>query len=267
MVRRRIKEGYTATVARISAVLITLNEEARVRDALESVAFCDEILVMDAGSTDRTREIAAAMGAHVVVNSPWPGFVAQRNLAVSIARNEWILALDADERITSPLRDEILSLAEHGFNRSGYRIPRVTWHLGRFIRGTDWYPDPQLRLFDRRKGRWRGGRIHESVLVDGAVGRLRHEIEHYPYSDISDHLRRIERYTTLWTAGAREAGRRSRLADLLVAPAWSFARNYAIRGGFKLGTAGLIISLLNAHYTFLKFAKLWEHARRHESEE
>jgi glycosyltransferase involved in cell wall biosynthesis len=261
-----MKEGYTAPVVRISAVLITLNEEARVREALESAAFCDEVLVMDAGSTDQTREIAASLGTHVVVNTPWPGFVVQRNLAVNIARNDWILALDADERITSSLREEILVLAERGFEHAGYRIPRVAFYLGRFIRGTDWYPDPQLRLFDRRRGRWQGGRIHESVSVDGPVGRLRHEIQHHPYDDIGDHLKRIERYTTLWTAGAVEAGRRAHLVDLLISPAWSFVRNYALRGGFRLGVAGLIVSLLNAHYTFLKFAKLWEHAHRQRPE-
>jgi glycosyltransferase involved in cell wall biosynthesis len=253
-------------VVRVSAVLITLNEEARIRKALDSVAFCDEILVMDAGSSDRTREIAAAMGTHVVVNTPWPGFVAQRNLAVSIARNEWILALDSDESVTDSLREEILRMAERGFDRAGYRIPRVAYYLGRFIRGTDWYPDPQLRLFDRRQGRWRGDRVHESVFVDGPVGQLRHEIEHYPYSNIADHLRRIERYTALWAEGAAEAGRRARIVDLLVSPAWSFIRNYALRGGFRLGVVGLIVSMLNAHYSFLKLAKLWELAQRQRPE-
>src|SRR5207253_5539192 len=143
-------------------------------------------------------EIAEQAGARVFVRSPWPGFVAQRTFATAQARHDWVLALDADERVTPALRGEIERMRAGGFAHAGYRIPRVAFYLGRWIRGTDWWPDPQLRLFDRRRGRWEGGLIHESVRVQGSVGRLRGEMEHYTYDDISDHLATIDRYTTLW---------------------------------------------------------------------
>lgn len=244
----------------ISAVLITLNEERRVAAALESVRFCDEVLVVDAGSTDRTREIAAAAGARVSVRA-WEGFTAQRNHAVSEARHDWVLAVDADERVTPALRAEIDALRAAGFAHAGYRIPRIAFYLGRWIRGTDWYPDPQLRLFDRRRGRWTGGLVHESVRVDGTLGRLRGDLEHYSYEDISDHLSTIDRYTTLWARQAHSEGRRAGPLDGCVASSWAFLRNYVVRGGFLLGEAGLTVSTFNAYYTYAKMAKLRELAR------
>jgi glycosyltransferase involved in cell wall biosynthesis len=249
-------------VTPLSAVVIALDEEARIAAALESVRFCDETVVVDAGSTDRTREIAAAAGARVVVNAPWPGFVAQRNFATDQARHDWVLALDADERVTPALRDEIQALRASGFDRAGYRIPRVAYYLGRWIRGTDWYPDPQLRLFDRRRGRWRGALIHESVRVEGGVGRLRSELEHFTYDDVSDHLRAIDRYTTLWAQESFEAGRRTSLAEMAGAAGFAFVRNYLLRGGVLLGGPGLVVSALNSYYTFAKLAKLHELASR-----
>jgi glycosyltransferase involved in cell wall biosynthesis len=248
-------------VTPISAVLITLDEEPRIAAALESVRFCDEVLVMDAGSTDRTRDIAEAAGARVVVR-PWEGFTAQRNHAVTEARHDWVLAVDADERVTPALRAQIESARSAGFTHAGYRIPRVAFYLGRWIRGTDWYPDPQLRLFDRRRGRWSGGLIHESVRVEGSVGRLNGELEHYSYDDISDHLTTIDRYTTLWARQAHSEGRRAGVLDGCLASSWAFLRNYILKRGFLMGEAGLTISTLNAYYTYVKMVKLRELARR-----
>jgi glycosyltransferase involved in cell wall biosynthesis len=249
-------------VTPISAVLITLNEEPRIAAALASVRFCDEVVVMDAGSVDATRAIAEAAGARVVVR-PWEGFTAQRNHAVNEARHDWVLAVDADERVTAPLRAEIEGLRAAGFGHPGYRIPRVAFYLGRWIRGTDWYPDPQLRLFDRRRGRWTGGLIHESVHVDGETGRLHGELEHYSYVDISDHLSTIDRYTTLWAKQAHAEGRRAGILDGCLASSWAFLRNYVLKRGFLMGEAGLTISTLNAYYTYAKMAKLRELARPH----
>ena len=247
-------------MAPISAVLITLDEESRLAAALESVRFCDEVLVVDAHSTDRTREIAEAAGARVLVRA-WDGFTGQRNHAVDAARHDWVLAVDADERVTPALRMEIEALRAAGFAQAGYRIPRVAFYLGRWIRGTDWYPDPQLRLFDRRRGRWTGALVHESVRVDGPVGRLRHELEHHTYEDIADHLKAIDRYTTLWARQAHAEGRRAGPFDGGVASTWAFIRNYVVRGGFLLGEAGLTVSTFNAYYTYAKMAKLRELAR------
>jgi glycosyltransferase involved in cell wall biosynthesis len=248
----------------LSAVLITRDEEHHLPAALESLAFCDEIVVLDSGSTDRTRERAAAHGARVELGTPWPGFVAQRTRATALARHDWVLALDADERVTAGLREEIQSLRRRGFERAGYRMPRVAHYLGRWIRGTDWYPDTQLRLFDRRRGRWTGALVHESVSVEGEVGRLRGELEHHPYRDLGDHLQTIDRYTSLWARQARDAGRRSRPLETLLAPTWAFWRSYLLRGGFRLGWPGFAVSALGAHYTFVKLAKLRE-LERHEA--
>jgi glycosyltransferase involved in cell wall biosynthesis len=256
--------GYTAQVVEwtpLSAVVITQDEEARLPAALESVGFCDEVVVVDSGSTDRTREIAKAAGARVLVNSPWPGFVAQRNVAVEAARHDWVLALDADERVTPALREEIRALRARGFDRAGYRIPRAAFYLGRWIRATDWYPDPQIRLFDRTRGRWEGALVHESVSVRGPVGRLRSDLEHYPYEDISHHLRKIDRYTELWAVQAFAAGRRTGVLEMVGSCAWAFLRNYVWKHGFTLGSAGVTVSTLNAYYTYVKLAKLQELAR------
>ena len=256
-----LRPFYTPRVPPISAVLITLDEEPRIAAAVESVRFCDEVVVVDAGSSDRTREVAEAAGARVVVRAPWPGFAEQRNKAMADARHDWILAVDADERVTPELRAEIERLAAAGFAHAGYKAPRVAYYMGRWIRATDWYPDPQLRLFDRRRARWTGGLVHESVKVDGSVGRLQAELEHRSYEDISAHLRAIDRYTTLWARQAHADGRRAGPLDGCLASSWAFLRNYLLRRGLLLGEAGLTISILNAYYTYLKMAKLRELAR------
>jgi len=222
------------------------------------VAFCDEIVLVDSGSTDRTREIAEAGGARVVVNAPWPGFVAQRDFAVKAATHDWVLALDADERVGEALRAEIEALRQAGLDRAGYRIPRVAFYLGQWIRGTDWYPDWQVRFFDRTRAGWQGDLVHESVGVDGPVGRLQGELEHHPYADVSDHLRKIDSYTTLWARQAHAAGRRTNIFDMIGGAMWAFVRNYLLKRGFLLGSAGFVISVLNTHYTFVKLAKLRE---------
>ena len=242
----------------LSAVLIVKDEEAKLGPALRSVAFCDEVLVVDAGSRDRTRELAEAAGARVIVHEPWPGFVAQRNFSLEQARHDWVLALDADERVTPELREEIEALRRDGLLHAGYRIPRLVFYLGRWIRGTDWYPDPQLRLFDRRRGQWSGSLIHESVQVEGSVGRLRHHLEHLPYDDVAAHLRKIDSYTTLWAQERHLAGRGCWLLEPQLSAAWAFVRNYLLRGGLLLGEAGLTVSTLNTIYTYVKLAKLRE---------
>jgi glycosyltransferase involved in cell wall biosynthesis len=249
---------YTLRVTLLTAVIITKDEEQRLPACLESVAFCDELLVVDSGSSDGTRDVAKAKGARVVVNEPWPGFAAQRNFGFDAASHDWILFLDADEQVSGPLRAEIQSLRRSGFDRDGYRVPRVARYLGRWVRATDWYPDWQLRLFDRRKGRCKDALVHESVELHGAVGRLRGELLHEPYRDIADHVQTIDQYTTLWARQAFDSGRRASAAELVLWPACAFLRNYLLRGGLLLGRTGLTISVLNSYYTFQKYAKLLE---------
>jgi glycosyltransferase involved in cell wall biosynthesis len=243
-------------VPKLSVTLITKNESRNIEAALASVAWADEIVVVDAESTDGTADIARRVASRVEVR-PWPGYVAQKNYAASIAANDWILSVDADERVPAALATEIRStLADPAC--AGYRIPRVTHHLGRWIRSTDWYPDLQLRLYDRRNAQWSGAYVHEAVAVDGAVGRLKGELEHHPYRNISDHLETIDRYTTYAAAQMRERGTRAGLLQLALHPPLAFLRNYILRGGIRDGIPGFMISTLNSYYVFLKFAKLRE---------
>ena len=228
--------------------------------ALESVQWADDIVVVDCGSTDNTLQIARQFTDRVVTQD-WLGYGAQKNYATSLAVHDWVISLDADERLSKSLADEIRTLLKSEPSMSGYRIPRVTRYLGRWIRTTDWYPDLQLRLYDRRAARWSDRLVHESILVEGPVGRLNSELEHYAYRDIAHHLETIDRYTTLAAAQMHRAGRRAHWIGLLCSPPLTFLRNYIARGGVRDGTVGLIVSILNSYYVFLKFAKLWEAER------
>jgi glycosyltransferase involved in cell wall biosynthesis len=247
-------------VPKLSVTIITKNEAADIGDALASVAWADEIVVVDSESTDETAAVARRHNARVVVRA-WPGYVDQKNHAASLASHDWILSLDADERVTPPLADEIKALmarAPDALPHAAYRIPRVTWHLGRWIRTTDWYPDYQLRLYDRRRAHWSGRYVHEAVSVRGTTGRLRGELQHYAYRDVADHLETIDRYTTYAARQMQESGRRATLSQIAGHPPLAFLRNYIAHGGFRDGVPGFIISAMNAYYVFLKFAKLWE---------
>jgi glycosyltransferase involved in cell wall biosynthesis len=245
-------------VPKLSVTIITRNEAGRIAGALESVAWADEVLVLDAESTDATRSIAARHTPHVLVR-PWQSYAEQKNHAAALASHDWILSLDADERISPDLAQEIQALLAGTPGATGYRIPRVTWYLGRWIRCTDWYPDPQLRLYDRRAARWVEVPVHESVRLErGRPGRLKGEILHYAHRDLSHHLETINRYTTLAAGHLHARGARAGIVDLIWRPLFAFLRNYVLLAGFRAGTAGLIVSLMNSYYVLLKFAKLWE---------
>jgi glycosyltransferase involved in cell wall biosynthesis len=245
-------------VPKVSVTVIARNESAHIAAALETVAWADEIVVVDSRSEDETVAIARRFTERVVERD-WPGYAQQKNFAASIASHDWILSLDADERVTPELAGEIRTrMSGSEPPERGYRIPRVTFYLGRWIRSTDWHPDPQLRLYDRRAGSWQEVPVHESVKVAGPVGRLRGELRHYAYRDVADHLDTINRYTTLAAGRMLAEGRRATAAGLVLAPAAAFARNYLLRAGFRDGMAGLIVSALNSYYVLLKCAKLWE---------
>lgn len=241
----------------VSVTVITRNEASNIARALESVAWADDVVVVDCGSTDDTVAIARRYTERVFVRD-WPGYSAQKNHAATLALHDWILSLDADERVTPGLADEIRALLASEPEARGYRTPRVTWHLGRWIRSTDWYPDYQLRLYDRRAGAWVARHVHESVRLDGRPGTLRHELEHYAYRDLAEHFETMARYTDLAARQMREEGKRATFAGLALHPPLAFLRNYVLKGGFRDGTPGLIVSGLNAYYVFLKLAKLWE---------
>ena len=246
-------------MTKLSVVIITKNEAKNIGNALESVSWADDIVVVDSGSTDTTIEIAKRYTDRVTAHE-WAGYGAQKDYAAGLALNDWVLSLDADERISSSLASEIRDLLQNGPDKFGYRIPRVTHYLGRWIRSTDWYPDYQLRLFDRRVARWNRLPVHESVdnIRLTEVGHLRGEIEHFPYHEISDHLDTIDHYTSLAAAHMQNSGRKVGWLDLVSRAPVAFVRNYIVRGGYKDGLPGLMVSALNTYYVFLKFAKLWE---------
>jgi glycosyltransferase involved in cell wall biosynthesis len=252
---------YTHVVPKLSVTVITKNEEEHIADALRSVAWADELVVVDSESRDRTAEIARRFTDRIVVRA-WPGFVVQKNYAASLASHDWILSLDADERVTPDLAADIRRTLEGRPAHAAYRMSRLTRHLGRWIRTTDWYPNYQVRLYDRRIARWTGQYVHEAVIAEGTIGTLRGDLEHLPYRDIADHLETIERYATYAARQMHENGRRAGWIELAVHSPLAFVRNYVLRGGFRDGSPGLIISRMNAYYVFLKFAKLWELERQ-----
>jgi glycosyltransferase involved in cell wall biosynthesis len=247
-------------VPKVTVTVITRNEAAHIHAALETVSWADEIVLVDAQSTDETVAIARRFTDRVIVRA-WPGYSDQKNHAAGLASHDWILSLDADERVSPDLASEIRRVLAETPAAAAYRIPRLSYYLGRWLRSTDWYPDYQTRLYDRRVARWEGQHIHESVRVDGSTAILRCDLLHYPYRDISHHLQTIDRYTTLAAAKLYEAGRRASLADVVIRPQLAFLRNYLVRYGIRDGGPGLLVSLLNSYYVLIKFAKLWELGR------
>jgi glycosyltransferase involved in cell wall biosynthesis len=244
----------------VTVTIITKNEADHIEAAIDSAAWADEIVVVDAHSTDDTVARARAKGVRVETRD-WPGWVDQKNFAAGLASHDWIFSLDADERVTPALADEVRRVLGGAMTMAAYRVPRVTFHLGQWIRTTDFYPDFQTRLYDRRVGRWQGRFVHESVAADGPTGTLSHELLHYSYRDLADHLDRINHYTTLAARQMFERGRRASALDLVVQGPAAFLRNYVLRRGFLDGSVGFVLSAVNSYAVFLKFAKLWQLGR------
>jgi glycosyltransferase involved in cell wall biosynthesis len=242
---------------KLTVTVITHNEAAHIAAALDSVAWADEIIVIDSHSRDDTVALARARATRVEVRD-WPGYGAQKNYAADLAANDWILSIDADERVTPELAAEIRALLATEPPARGYRVPRITNYLGRWIKTTDWYPDYQLRLYDRRAGRWSARRVHESIALQGTPGQLRHDLQHFAYRDMSHHLATIDRYTTLAAEQAFAEGKRTSALGAVMHAKLAFIRNYLLRRGIMDGSVGLIVSVLNSYYVFLKLAKLVE---------
>jgi glycosyltransferase involved in cell wall biosynthesis len=243
---------------KITATVITLNEEHNIAAALESLSWADEIIVVDSESTDDTVEIARRFTDRVLVQ-PWPGYSAQKNFAASQAANDWIFSVDADERVSEELTREIEQL-KSGSNPQavGFEMPRLTFYLGRWIKHSGWYPDYKLRLYDRNRARWRGEFVHETLEADGEVARFHGNILHYTVRDASEHHLRMDRYTTLAAKQAFALAERASLSSILFSPLAVFLRSYVFKLGFLDGIQGLAIARFAAHYEFLKKLKLWE---------
>jgi glycosyltransferase involved in cell wall biosynthesis len=241
----------------VSATLITYNEKSNIEEALATLGWADEIVVVDCGSTDGTLDICRRYTDRIYHRN-WTGFVDQKNFAVDKAACDWIFSLDADERPSPELQEEIGSLRRRGMPHTGYRIPRVAFFMGRWIRHGDWYPDYQLRLFDRRRSRWQGGRVHESVKTQGEPGLLAGEIRHYTYRSLSDYLKRLETYSALAAEDYRQRGKFSSGMKMFGNPIAAFARAYLLKRGFMDGVPGLMVALMGSVSVFFKYAKLYE---------
>jgi len=241
----------------LSACVITFNEADRIGACLASLSFCDEVVLVDSHSTDATRDIARSMGVRVIERD-WPGYRSQKQFAVDNATNDWVLCLDADERVTPELRAEVEALREKGFAQyAGWSVPRITDYFGQFLRHGNAYPDRLIRLFDRRHGKWIGEEIHENTRVSGPVGRLRGHLEHFSYRSLTDHHNRMARYADLMARALFARGKRCGLMKVIVNPQWRFFRGYVIRLGFLDGWRGLVFALVEANYVRRKYLGLY----------
>jgi glycosyltransferase involved in cell wall biosynthesis len=242
----------------VSAIVVSFNEEDRIEDCLKSLKWCDEIVMVDSYSTDRTAEIGRRYTAKFFQRE-WAGYREQKAYAHSLATMKWVLLVDSDERVTDELRREIVgALTGDKDEFSGYAIPRLVHYLGRWWRRGGWYPDYDVRLFRRDKATWGGTDPHEKIFVEGKVRRLQNPLHHFSYRSIEDHINRINRFTTISSAELRNSGGRWRLSDVLLRPGVRFFRSYVLKRGFMEGFAGFYVALTAAVYVFLKYAKLWE---------
>lgn len=241
---------------KISVTIIALNEEGNIRDCLESVKWADEIIVSDSGSTDRTAEICREYGAKVY-DDQWHGFGKQKNLCADRARNTWVFNIDADERVTPELKEEISKAVESG-KAEGYYVPRKNYFGDKWIRHCGWYPDYSLRLYRKDRGRFLERLVHESVAINGGKAHLKSPMVHKTYRDVSDYLTRMQRYSTLAAQNMMNEGKEAGVFDILFRPPFTFFKMYVLKRGFLDGTHGIIISILYSCYTLAKYAKLRE---------
>jgi glycosyltransferase involved in cell wall biosynthesis len=242
----------------ISVAIITYNEERNIVAALESVRWATEIIVIDSGSTDNTISLARKFTDKIFVN-PWPGFALQKQFAVDKASNEWVLSIDADERVTDSLAEEIKNIISDQNNPyDGFYISRQNYYLKQPIYHSGWAPDYQLRFYKRSKGKWQGNFVHESVKLVGKTARLKGKLDHYSIESLSAHHTRLDRYTTLAATELISKGKSVGIMDLMIRPIMALIRSFIWRLGFLDGFAGIVIAYFAAYYVFLKYAKAWE---------
>jgi len=246
----------------ISAVLITHNEAENLPDCLASLQdWVDEIVVVDNHSSDDTVRIAQQHGAKVLQTPDWPGFGLQKNRALDLATCDWVLSIDADERVTPELMAEIQSILATEPTLTAYEIPRLSWYCGKFIRHAGWRPDFVLRLFERDSARFSDDLVHERVVPTGNVGQLKHALLHYSYRNFSQVLHKVNAYSSASAQQAFASGKRSSVAGALGHGAWAFFRTYVLRAGFLDGSHGLALSISNAQTSYYKYLKLWQMAQ------
>jgi len=242
------------TRQKLSVAIITFNEEDRIRDALESVKWADDIVVVDSMSTDKTVDICREYTEHIY-QIPWQGHVQQKQTATDSTTYDWVLSIDADERVSPELAEEIQQVLAAPSQYAGYYMPRKTYYLGDWIQHCGWYPDYKLRLFQKQQGHWTGKNPHDKVVVQGPTTRFRHDLYHYTYRDISHHVQVLNSYSSI--SADLKSGRVSG-PGIFLRTALTFFKKYILKQGFRDGTRGLIVCLLASFTVTLKYAKLWE---------
>jgi len=246
---------------KLSAITITYNEEENIGDCLSSVSWADEIIVVDASSTDRTVEIARRFTGRIYVTK-WEGYARAKTFALERAESEWVLWLDADERVTPALADEIRTVVQEPNPAAAcYEMARRAYFLGKWIRHCGWYPGYVVRLFRKGMVRFSEGRVHERVEFEGKAGRLRNDLVHLTDENLYHYAAKFNRYTSLAALDLVDKKRGSSLTRLIVDPPFLFMKMYIFRRGFLDGRHGLVLSILSAAYVFTKYAKLWEKSR------
>jgi glycosyltransferase involved in cell wall biosynthesis len=246
---------------KLSVVVITKNEEAVIGRCLQSVAWADERIVVDSGSTDRTVEICRSLGAQVHVTPDWPGPGPQRNRAIDLSNGEWILALDADEWVPSALRDEIVALMQSTPEAVAYRMPRLSSYCGRYLRHGGWWPDRVSRLFRRGAARYGGGIVHDHLVVEGRLGTLREPLMHEAFTDLDEVLSKLNSYSSWGAQSLRDQGRSGGIATAVAHGLWTFVRTYLLHAGFLDGREGFMLAVSNAEGAYYKYVKLMLLAR------
>jgi glycosyltransferase involved in cell wall biosynthesis len=250
-------------VPRLSVILITKNEALTLKACLDSIDFADEIIIVDSGSTDGTVQLARNAGAVVTETADWPGFGPQKNRALALARGEWVLSIDADERVTPELAIEMRRVMDEQHAADAYEFSRRSWYCGRFIRHSGWSPDYVTRLFKRHKARFSEDIVHERLMVDGRIGRLRSVLLHYSYMDFSQVLQKIDNYSTLSARQAYARGKRAGIGKAVLHGLWAFIRSYFLRLGMLDGAHGLALAISNAEGSYYRYLKIWQLDQQH----
>lgn len=241
----------------VSAIIITFNESQNIAACIASLHWCQEVIVVDRGSADDTAALARAAGARVRVTDDWPGFGIQKNRALAMAGEAWVLSIDADERVTPALAREIQEVLARESQADAYAIPRLSSYCGQLMRHGGWYPDEVVRLFRRTQGRFSDDLVHESIQVSGRVGRLKEHLLHESFRNLEQVLDKLNAYST---SGAAMMLRKGRSAGIMTAMAhgfWTFLRGYVIKRGFLDGRLGLVLAISNAHGAYYRYLKLW----------
>jgi len=243
-------------ITNLSLIIITKNEAHDIRECLTSVAWASEVIVLDSGSTDDTVKIAREFTKHVYISKDWQGFGVQKNRALEYATKDWILSLDADERVTQELRTEIEKVIAQPNSKSAFRIPRSSNYCGRFMKHSGWSPDYVVRLFRKESGNFNNNIVHESIVINGKIGTLKHSIVHYAFSDLDEVLDKINRYSSAGAVQKLNQGKRSTLGKAIRHGLWAFMRTFFIQAGFLDGREGFMLAISNAEGVYYRYLKL-----------